>query len=466
MSLSVYLRLKAAEERRAVPRASRRHSHISERPMVIVGYHLAGEPGAPVALMYGVNPDEPNLIAIAEPRNRDQRFAALGTFAKDLRTYLDQFGLKETVERAKGPSQVCVDAPQIAVANTASAAWITDLLGRSLRYLRTDGPNAVDPILPLLGADLTWFATRRVLPGTSSVVAATDLLTTHWTTGQLPVEDANLATVLAWVRPPLGQDAPAAAQVAEGLPPAGPASDPAWDRDRLQGSLGDLAAVHDACDEALAPAWRQTWEALDLVGRLPVAAHVAKRWESDRLAWTRHLDRVAEGGAYFSRRLDQLNAFRLLSELEKRTTALERQMALDDERIMAQHIVDGEAIAGELVRRETDNWVPLATGRRGLRPLLTLRTTVPYEGPLHTEFGWARKPSVKAEVIAADGETATLRVFAGACRSEETAAEILPRHGESVAFATFASEEYFPDNLPEELPWTHTPPDSDEGDEV
>ena len=80
----------------------------------------------------------------------------------------------------------------------------------------------------------------------------------------------------------------------------------------------------------LEQAWQDTWRARELVAALPEAAHVPQRWEQDRRAWTRHLDRVVAGTANFRIRQDQLRSFRFLHELERRTVALARQMALDD----------------------------------------------------------------------------------------------------------------------------------------
>src|SRR4051812_33114263 len=48
-----YLALRAVEQERAISKASRRHIHISHRPLILLGYHLAGDVGAPLALMWG-----------------------------------------------------------------------------------------------------------------------------------------------------------------------------------------------------------------------------------------------------------------------------------------------------------------------------------------------------------------------------------------------------------------------------
>lgn len=460
MSLDVYLRLRAAQDRRAQPRATRRHAYLSGRPLVVVGYHLAGDPGAPLALRYGTRPDTWRTLLIAEPRDRTLRFEQLGEFGADLVRHLAHFaGRTETDEGA-----LCVDAPQLLVPNPATAYWLTDLLGRSLRFRDDEG-------LALTGAHLTFFSTRRVIPGSCLVLAATDLLTTHWVTGQTPAEDANLATVLAWIDPPPGKDAVAAAADAEALPPAGPVSDPRWDRQTLQPLIGEYgrarqagvgeaaaaAELREAVEGELEPAWRGVWAARDLVALLPEAEHVPVRWQDDRREWTRHLDRVAAGAAHFARRMDQLRSYRFLHELERRTLKLARQMALDDPLLLAAQVAAGDALAGEVVSRDCTHRITLPTGRKGLRPLLRLRPTVSFDRPLGTELRWSDNQAVLVTVTDVDADgMVTLMVLKGACQSVARAEEILPTPGTPMTLIS-PDDTWFPDTLPEELPWTHEP---------
>lgn len=460
MSLDVYLRLRAAKARRAQPRAARRHAHLSARPLAVVGYHLAGEPGAPVALRYGTAPDNARTLVVPEPRDRTLRFERLAEFGADLARYLAHFAGR--VETDKGA--VCVDAPQLLVPNPTTAQWLTDLLGRSLRFRD-------EPALATTGAHLTFFGTRRDIPGSSLVVAATDLLTTHWVTGQLPVEDANLATVLAWIDPPPGRDGVEAAEEAEELPPAGPVSDPQWDRHTLRplvaeygrargtgvGEAPAAAELAAAVDAQLEPAWRAVWAARDLVALLPEAAHVGVRWDDDRREWTRHLDRVAADAAHFARRMDQLRSYRFLHELERRTLKLARQMALDDPLLLAAQVAAGDALAGEVVERDCAHRITLPTGRKGLRPLLRLRPAVSFDRPLGTELCWSENQGVQVTVTEVDADgMVTLMVVKGACQSPAKAEEILPAPGEPMTLVAL-DDTWYPDTLPEELPWTHQP---------
>ncbi|MFD0595844.1 hypothetical protein ACFQZ4_28985 [Catellatospora coxensis] len=268
MSLDVYQRLLALSQARAVPAASRAHRHLSPRPWLLTGYHLAGEPSAPVAIRYGSFRDSPKLLTVAEPRDRALRFAALGGLARDLATYLSRYTVTEPVVRATGNGreldvdQCCVDAPQIVVPNEATAHWV-GLLGQYLRTLD-------DPVLAAAGAHLGWIASRRHLPGSSVLLTATDLLTTHWRTGQLPTEDGHLGRLLAWIEPPAGSDAWQAARDAEAMPPAGrPATRPGtrsccaprWSGPRSRATCAGSSWPPPRCSagRGATPGRRSTW---------------------------------------------------------------------------------------------------------------------------------------------------------------------------------------------------------------
>jgi hypothetical protein len=478
VSLDIFLRLRAAQTGRAQPRATRRHVHVTARPLVVVGCHLVGDPAALVALRYGTTPEWSRTVVVPDPRDPAARNTRLAEFAGDLVRHLAGFTERAPAERAiQGGVETQVlatEAPQLICPNPSTAAWLTGALSRLLCPPPSGGcpPDGLppDPVRWQAGAHLAFFARRRALPGSSAVLAATELLTTHWVTGQLPGEDGNLGVLLAWLEPPARTRAPVAAAHAELGPPAGPVSDPRWDREvlwpLLRGAPGaggpegtgtmDLAA---ACTGALAPAWRHTWQALALVRALPEAGHVSDRWFDDRLAWTRHGDRMA-AGAPARPGPDGLEPFRSRQRLEARTVALARQMALDDPLLLAARVVAGEAMAGEVVARDCANRVASVKGRGLLRPVLWVRPAVPFDRPAGTALWWADDTRVRARVVSISGNgTVELMVVAGAGAEEWRAGEILPQAGERVRFVGAGDDRLpdssFPDGVPEDLPWTH-----------
>lgn len=443
--LSVQMRLRAMQSGVAVRSATVRHTHLSSSPLVVVGYHLAGEPAAVLALQYGHSRSSSRLVVAAEPRDRTQRLALLWTFAVFLHDWLASFDAVEPVVRRDMTVVECnVDAPQIVVPNGGTAQWLTDLLGRYLRI--ADDPTVVDA-----GRHLGWFSGRRVLPGSDALLAATDLLTAHWTTGQLPAEDAHLGSLLQWIA---GTPDPGV--------PAGPISDPSWDAASLAPALGSAAAVEAVVRPELGVAWSQTWDALDLLRSSfeVVGAHVDERWERDRWSFTAHRTRMADGTATTAARLSGVPAYRFLHELETRTVALERQMALDDPLVMAGYELRGDALSGTVSKVDREHTVASPTGRELLRPRLWISTDADFDRPLGTCLWLASDPKIMVCVASVDPGVVELIVQKGAV--QRSALQRLPEVGAGVVFAPFGAEDVFPSQLPEELPWQFGEPASDE----
>lgn len=468
MSVDVYLGLSAIDSRRAVARAARRHVHLAAEPFVVVGYHLPGDPGAPIGLLYGTRREQPTIVGVGEPRDPKLRFAQLAQFAMDLNGYVAQFIQPAGGSRHARDAHVQMGGPQLVVANQATAQWLCDLMGRRLRYLRSEGDRPVHQSLPTAGAHLSFFAGQRV-PGSSLVLPLTEVLAQHWITGQLAALDANIASQLAWISDPNSLE-----EAAHALP-AGPVPDPEWEARELHDAIkayGQLLEGHPAranqpmirtIDEALHPSWQACWRALDLLHGLPPAERTRDRWGQDLRQWSRHAERVSEGRAYFRKRPRQLQVFRYLTRLERLTADLNREMALDDPLIMAGYIASGEALSGNVV----------AVDLSGRLPRLQVRPHLPFLRPVGTDVFWypprtadanspKKPPVVRLSLTgtAGDGDV-TFNVTAGAV--QRRLHHRLPRPGQQVVFSPFGQRDYHPDNLPTELPWTHADDEDDEG---
>ncbi|MFI5965395.1 hypothetical protein ACIA8J_24930 [Streptomyces asoensis] len=511
MSLITTLaRLEAVTTGRAQPTATVRHRHLSERPLVFVPLTTAGEAGAPLGALVGTDRRAPRLLVVPQPRDRDLRFAFLAELADVVLPYVDSCAEAvetaernetdpETARRVKVEVELCADAPQLIVPSRAGVEFVR-LLGRSMRFRRTaeqdpETPYPAPPRVPLLGRWLTHFGERARVPGSSLLTAMTELLGLHWATGQSSLEDQHLGAQLAWIAPPPGERGDRAAlraELARGAdgqlwcPPAGPATDPAFDNrllapaiERYDRARTALAAAEDGleADDRLGaltaaereirelvlsrtlPTWEKVWQGLDLLRELPEGAHVEERWTRDRWSFTGHRDRVVAGEPPQPRRDDAVTAANKLATREREQARLEAQEALDDPLVMAGRRLAGEAFAGEVV----DVVMAYSESKRpSPRPLVTVRTD---DRPHLAERARAYrslggKPQAAEVVERAAEDLVVLRIVDRMGRGKEPEAGSVPEKGDRLCFTLFEHEQRGGAKLPdpENTPWTHGGP--------
>ena len=483
-TLTSLARAQAVERGRAVAACTVRHLHISDRPLVFVPLALAGEANAPLAAMIGDGPASPQLLVVAQPRNRDQRFAFAGELADVIVPHIEGFfGVTEAVPGGRGREERTrfADAPQILVPGPAAVGFAR-LLGRSTRFRRTDGEYAVAASVPLLGRWLTFLCERAEYPGSSLLLAVTDALAMHWATGQSPAEDRNLASLVGWIDPPpglTGSQAAAAAEDPVAWPPAGPATDPTFDNEVLAPLMAAhdqaaasgseharqraLSALEQALAGQLAPTWRLMWQAIGLLRGLPPGEHVALRWDADKDAVTGFADYLDDGGAPQPRRDGAVAAARRLARLERMQASVGAQRAFDDPLLMAEHRLGGEAFSGPVVAAEPDR-LDASGPRRKLRPHITVSTTDPVLAAPGAALTSPARPRQEARVVSASEAGQHTRVvvelLSGMGRGLTAAPGSVPEVGETVCYATFGDGYQPPPAFPEPLdtPWTHGGP--------
>ncbi|MET9497707.1 hypothetical protein [Streptomyces sp. NPDC006552] len=515
MSLINHLaRLEATSTGRAQPVATVRHRHLSQRPLVLVPLTTAGETGAPLGALVGTERTSPRLLVVPQPRDRDLRFLFLTQLAETVLPYIDAYaGDVETAERSetdpetgkkvKVEVELCADAPQLIVPSRAGLDLVR-LLGRSIRFRRTaeqdpETPYPAPPHVPLLGRWLTHFGERARVPGSALLLAMTDLLSRHWATGQSSLEDQHLGALLAWIAAPPGTSGAEAALRAEldrgpdgqlRCPPAGPATDPAFDNKllapaierydrartrlaaaedavRADGLLAELTAaereIHGLVESRTRPTWDAVWRGLDLLCTLPEGPRAAERWTRDRWSFTGHRDRVAAGEPPQPRRDDAVTAANKLATREREQARLDAQEALDDPLVMAGRRLAGEAFAGEVTEV-----VAAYNDKKRPRPLITVRTDDrPHLGERVKVFRSLDGKPQAAEFVSYEGEArdgVVLRVLDKMGRGKEPEEGSVPQKGDRVCWTLFEHEQRGGPKLPEpeETPWTHGgPPGAD-----
>jgi hypothetical protein len=493
--MSALARMEAAAAGHARPRATVRHRHLAERPLVFVPLTTAGEAGAPLGALAGTDRAGPELLVVPQPRDRDQRWAFLarlaGVLLPHLESALDDVEFEErketdpeTGKKVTVQAELCVDAPQLLVPNGPGVEFVR-LLGRSMRFRRTaeDDPDAAYPApprVPLLGRWLTQYGERARSPGSCLLMSMTELLSRHWATGQSALEDQHLGALLAWIDPPEGLTGAEAALRAETgrdtegqllCPPAGPATDPAFDNKLLAPAVARFdAGVHGAEEEVraliesqLRPTWEAVWRGVDLLRGLPEGERVPERFKRDRWSYTGHRDRVRSGEPPQPRRDDAVTAAAKLAAREQAQARLEAQEALDDPLVMAERRLAGEAFEGEVVEVE----MAWSEGKRPMpRPLVTLRTTdrphLSEGGKVHRAMDEGARQS--AEFVDGRGPgTLTLRLTNGMGRSKEPAPGTVPEKGDRLCWTLFEHSPRGGPGLPdvEDTPWTHGGPPSE-----
>ncbi|MEV8535307.1 hypothetical protein [Streptomyces sp. NPDC051211] len=502
--LSTLARLEAVRAGRAQPLATVRHRHLGDDPMVFVPLTTAGEAGAPLGAMIGTDPQHPRILVIPQPRDRDLRWEFLGDLAAYLMPYIE--GYADVVEpaertetdpesgkRVKVETELCADAPQLIVPSRAGIEYVR-LLGRSMRFRRTaeEDPEAPYPVpsqVPLLGRWFSHLAERSRVPGSSMLLSATDLLSRHWATGQSSLEDQHLAALLAWIDPPEGLSGAEAAlraelaRDAEGqllVPPAGPATDPAFDNRLLAPAMArfDAARANGEPRDADGPrfaeralrrlvvdqmqnTWWSVWQALDLLRDLPPGERTEERWTRDRWSFTGHRDRVRAGEPPQPRRDDAVTAAQKLAARETEQARLDAQEALDDPLVMAGRRLAGEAFAGE-VTEVVMAWTE--SKRPSPRPLVAVATE---DRPQLPEGGGGKvyrsldgRPQAAEFVRWEEGGLLVLRILDKMGRGREPEPGSVPEKGDRVCWTLFEHDARGGPKLPdpEQTPWTHGGP--------
>ena len=475
--ISSYAKALAVTTGRAVPITSRRHVFLSERPLVLVPLALAGEANAPLAAMVGTDPDQPTVLVVPQPRNRDLRFGFAAQLADVVLAY---------VRSCTGPSEIIrnkvvyLNAPQLLLPNAAGLTFVK-LLGRSTRFRRTSGPYPVPPTVPLLGRWLTHFGERSECPGSSSMLAMTQALSMHWATGQSAIEDANLAALLGWIDPPAGVTGPDAAIAAEDplvWPPAGPITDPGFDNHvlapairRFDESPPDspkrdhaLRTLERELRGQMEPTWRLMWRAVDVLRSVPAADTVDSRWITDRAEFSRYLEWLDTDGRPQARRDGAVPAARRLQMLEREQTTYDATRALDDPLVMAGYRVTGEAFCGTVVAVDRGRRIRSGKGRLVTRPLLEVRTTDPVHLPRGASLRSPARMKQTATIVDIsrdpDAVLVTLELEGGMGGGATPPPGTVPDQGDEVTYTSVYPDGIRTPELPstDRTPWTHGGP--------
>jgi len=468
-SLDALLPALAVEQGRAQRSASLRHRHLSDDAVVVLPFQIGGESFAVGAVMWGTSRDAPNLVVVRDPRNRQEFYDAIVPFTDWVDQYFHSLSSARDYRTSRTGREYSIArrAPQVIVPNSASAQLL-GRMGRRLAHLGAS-PHAISPSLVPAGRHLLFLRDQLRVPGQQIVLPLTDLLASHWSTPQTTTERLSLPALFAWVDPPSRCNGFDAAEEAENAISVGPIPPGAHDErlfdlvskrrarsmeNKPTARIGRL--IDQAWQHLLEPAWKLCWDVIEEEEQWDEAPSVARRWEEDRGAYTRHIDWQKMAG---HRRLREkpLQAARRLTDLEQALARLETEEATDDPVRMIPHVLRGSALMGSVVRVDRSHRERSASGQLRSYPVVTLSCSHECVMPLGKKLFWSADPGgsgwhVVEIAPAADGVT-SIRLRREKSPRSGTA---LPTSGEVTSFSDLSINTFRP-LFPKEqnVPWTH-----------
>jgi hypothetical protein len=449
--------------------------------MVVAAYHLAGELGAPLAIMWGTgpDPDAAGFLAVAEPRNRQQRFDALERFGTAMDAYLAPYQRLQTVPGSPaGPSS----GPSRSAPTRRSSSSRTRRPRRGCSTSSDGSPATSPPTATTRSRDGPQNrpesdVLRPAAPDAGELRRARRDGRPHHSLHDGPArrETENLAAVWGGSIPTRASTAPRRrpAPSSTGRPP-GRSPDPNWDapaaagphrrapqRRRRPRPPARRRRARRRGARAAPAAWLDTWRALDQSG-------TCLRPRTSRTAGTATVVAGPDTSTGWRRAPHGSAASPTRCRPPAPSTAPKSSQTSSPRRWPSTTPRSWPTRSPEATRsRDRRPGRPEARGVNGngprRRPAASRRRRdLPSDRPAGTALHLAAEPTVRAELAsvghAPDGrQRLTFRVVAGALTTATRGK--LPLLGDRVVLSQFGSGAYFPGLCPTRSPWTHRLPE-------
>ena len=468
--LDIALAARAFVAGRAIRKSTVRHRRLVSNPIALALWQLGAEPFSVGAIGWGECHAKLMMAVPGEPRNRALAFTALLEFGKWFNPRFEAHALdRETITRGDFTITIARTAPQIMVANRGTVEFL-GRLGRRLAYLQSEGKWTVDPALVRLGRHLRFLWDYHTRPGQQLINSLTDLMNTHWATPLSAGEQQSLQALDAFIEPPAGMGGFDAAAAAE-LCPVGPIPDgedderlmPLVERFNLDRKKSTdpgvvdhlLVPIRNHYRPLLQRVWNLLWKCRNREMLLPESRSVARRWDVDRDAYTRHIDWLNRNGLRRTRHTPR-QAATTLRNLEEAGRLVEAEEACDDPLRMAAYVLANKAVRGTVIGVDQTHKEP-GPKRMVVRPLVTLRSPDPCLIPLGRELWWTGQADGKEFVIEevrptqCGGSEVVLKLMTS------SGATTLPRIRDNACFSIHSTKSQWLGTLPDADPWSHQP---------
>jgi hypothetical protein len=488
IQLTSLLRMRAAHTGNAQRASQLRHLHLSDQPLMLLALKQTGPAARPLAVMLGTDPHRPQLLVAPPSGSTAPMLAALADTVTAYINACQRHREHLPATNNKPARWRYTDAPQILVPNPQTVQHLKDL-GDDLRFRSVDDQAPGSRAVQCLGHWLTYLTDRADLPGSAALIPMTSFLGMHWISGQSPLEDEDLATLLAWIDPPRhaasGRDAALEAEDPATHRRAGPATDAPFDNDHLAPLFDAYARARrraldheqtrtlQELDRLLAtylqPTWDLMWQAYTLLQALPEAKSTARRWDHERTVFTDECIYLTQDGRPRPARDNAIAAAVRLARMEHAAVAFAAERTADDPFVRAELRTTGKAFGGTVTTIDAEHTLRGPSGRTQWRPRLTVSTPdpVPMEpGQLLACHTYRSARYKICEVTPADGDTLVeLEITAGMGTMDRPNHAVLPDAGAFLVF-TIAPAPYRMPEFParEQTPWTHGGPPADQPD--
>ena len=199
--------------------------------------------------------------------------------------------------------------------------------------------------------------------------------------------------------------------------------------------------------------WRLLWRCRDREATCPEAPSVARRWDEDRDAYTRHVDWLEKGGLRRTRQSARQAALTLRG-LEEAQQLLEAEEACNDPLRMLPYLLQQKAVRGRVVAVDVNHKEP-GPSRQVRRPLVTLHSADACLLPVGKELWWTEQADGREYVVdevqdaPGGGALVRLKLMTGASTTP------LPLVGREACFSIHHTVVGYRLQLPREEPWTH-----------
>lgn len=258
-SRDVVRRLRAFQSGRPLVRGATKHFAIArDDDLLIVAFLRMGGEARPWGIAFGYPNEEPRILTVPEPRNRDLVAEMVAMFAPAL---LRHYRVPGFVTSPPADWPDLQPLRQIWLPNPSHLEMLHHV---AYAYTFTRYGGETRPLLNALGRACGWLFREAQRPGEQHVIVATEALRESFTFPTQDIRQAHLGYLLAWLETAGDREARIRAAAEAERSAMATSMDPSIERDEIERVLDTWHAAREEDDEnGMEAARRQIHEVLE-----------------------------------------------------------------------------------------------------------------------------------------------------------------------------------------------------------